>query len=151
MQNYFTMKNIVGSIFTLTLFSCQTNNLEEPILSNESSDDLTEKKSSVLIGSWQVDSSVFVDNGVEGIFEPPIAPTTWTFAENGDYFVENTMRMSGTFLHDNNQIDVELMGIKTDYQIIELNKKHLITSSTIYENDNGSLITKAYLTKIADE
>lgn len=107
-----------------------------------------QKPADMIVGNWQMDSSVYINDGIRGTVSAPLLPTTWTFAEDGKYLVENSLKMHGTFSRTEDSLFVVLMAVPNNYEILILDETHLHLRSTILENDSVSMKTDAYLTRI---
>jgi len=109
-----------------------------------------EKPTNLILGQWNMDSSVFINDGVRSTVSAPLLPTTWTFAEDGSYKVENSMAMPGTFSNTNDSLFVILMNVPNAYEILLLNDNKLQLRSTITETETMSMKTDAFLTRISN-
>ncbi|MBI3134850.1 MAG: hypothetical protein HYZ14_09285 [Bacteroidetes bacterium] len=103
-----------------------------------------------ILGNWNMDSSVFINDGIRGTVSAPLISTTWTFGEDGSYNVVNSVTMPGTFSNTTDSLFVVLMGVPNDYEILMLTAEKLQLRSTILENDSVSMKTDAYLTRITE-
>jgi hypothetical protein len=104
----------------------------------------------LILGEWNMDSSVFINDGVRGTVSAPLLPTTWTFSADGTYKVENSMTMPGTFSNTSDSLFIVLMGVPNDYEILLLNNEKLQLRSTIVETVDMSMKTDAFLTRISE-
>lgn len=120
---------------------CQTD-------SNEPNPFIEKKQQDILIGQWQLDSSVYIQDEVNGIMTAPMLPTVWNFQETGNYSVENSVKMTGTFQHFDDSLFVVLMEVPNEYKILALDQNSLNLRSKIYENDSSSMYTEVYLSRL---
>ena len=100
-----------------------------------------------LIGDWNVDSSVFINDGVRGEASPPIVTTTWTFGENGDYKVVQSIVITGTYKLVDKELIINSMSVENHHEIVEMTADNLVLSSTIIETEESSMKTMVYLTR----
>ena len=120
---------------------CQTD-------SNEPNPFIEKKQQDILIGQWQLDSSVYIQDEVNGIMTAPMLPTVWNFQETGNYSVANSVKMTGTFQHFDDSLFVVLMEVPNEYKILKLDQSSLQLRSKIYENDSSSMYTEVYLSRL---
>lgn len=141
MKMVFSLKVILGFSIFVMIFSCQSE-------SNEPNPFIEKKQQDMLIGKWQLDSSVYIQDEVNGIMTAPMLPTVWNFQETGNYSVENSVKMTGTFQHFDDSLFVVLMEVPNEYKILKLDQSSLQLRSKIYENDSSSMFTEVYLSRL---
>ena len=138
------MQKSILPISFLFLFGCGQNATEDTF---EVPDPVSETTSDLIVGSWNMDSSAYINNGIRETVSEPILPTTWTFDETGDYTVKNSMTMKGSYTRKGDSLFVILLSVPNNYEIVKIDLDHLELRSTIYENESGSMKTDAYLTR----
>lgn len=132
-------------ILIFALISCQN----ETTVSEETVEPEVEAEpSDLIIGDWNMDSSVFINTGVRGEISPPLMTTTWAFGNDSSYQVKNSIVMGGTFTKTDDSLFVVLMGVPNEYEILVLNETNMHLRSTIIETDTASMKTDAYLTRL---
>jgi hypothetical protein len=132
-------------IFMLGACGSGTENTEVSTPGIEEKEDLN-----LIVGEWNMDSSVFINDGVRATVSAPLLPTTWTFTEDGDYTVQNSITMAGTFSNTGDSLFVVLMDVPNEYEILLLNNEKLHLRSTIMETADKSMKTDAFLTRISN-
>lgn len=130
--------------FILFLTACGSNTPGH-IENSDPEKEVTQKDE--LIGVWNMDSSAYINNGIRETVSAPLLPTTWTFDEYGGYKVQNSMTMSGSYSHKGDSLFVILMSVPNNYEILDATENHLHLLSTIYDTEEGSMKTEAYLTR----
>ena len=137
------MKNLLYSFSFLFIISCQnqesTTEPETPVVEQKTQD--------LILGDWNMDSSVFINDGIRGVVSAPLMPTVWNFGEDGSYLVKNSVSMTGTFSRTEDSLFVVLMAVPNEYEILVLNETNLHLRSTIIETDSASMKTDAYLSR----
>ncbi len=106
-----------------------------------------QKTQDLILGDWNMDSSVFINDGIRGVVSAPLMPTIWNFGEDGSYLVKNSVSMTGTFSRTEDSLFVVLMAVPNEYEILVLNETNLHLRSTIIETDSASMKTDAYLSR----
>lgn len=137
------MKNLIYSFSFLLIVSCQNQETAKEELTPEPH----QKATDLILGDWNMDSSVFINDGVRGVVSAPLMPTTWNFGEDGSYLVKNSVSMPGTYSRTDDSLFVVLMAVPNEYEIIVLNETNLHLRSTIIETDSASMKTDAYLSR----
>lgn len=92
-----------------------------------------------IMGTWWVDTTYFIDDGVQDEGSTPILPTSWTFSEDGSMLIENSSRMFATYELAEGHILIDMLGTIMDHTILELTNNSLRLTNTVYEFDSGSL------------
>jgi hypothetical protein len=137
------MKYLFYSFGFWFLISCQ-NQQESP---QQLTPEPEQKKQDLILGDWNMDSSVFINDGVRGVVSAPLMPTIWNFGEDGSYLVKNSVSMTGTFSRTADSLFVVLMAVPNEYEILVLNETNLHLRSTIIQTDSASMKTDAYLSR----
>lgn len=101
----------------------------------------------LLTGTWQMDSSLYLEDDHVTTVAAPILPTTWNFSEDGSYQVKNSLIMTGTYTRSDDSVYVVLMHVPNSYEIISLTDSYLRLRSTIVNTDSLRLQTDACLTR----
>jgi hypothetical protein len=137
------MKNLLYSCGFLFVISCQNQeaSIEQETIVPE------QKKQDLILGDWNMDSSVFINDGLRGVVSSPLMPTIWNFGDDGSYLVKNSVSMTGTFSRTDDSLFVVLMAVPNEYEILVLNETNLHLRSTIIETDSASMKTDAYLSR----
>jgi len=117
-----------------SLFAQYSPGIEEPIL-----------EEIPIFGQWWMDTTYFVNDGVQGEGSTPILPTSWTLSEDGSMFIENASQIFASFELTDDHLLVEMLGMIMDYTILELTDNTMRLMNTIYETDTGSLRTLSIL------
>lgn len=139
------MQKFVSRACLLFLFaSCNEANETSPQTIPAS---LETEETNPMLGLWNMDSSVYINDGIRGTVSAPLIPTTWTFQEDGTYRVENSVVMPGTYSQTADSLFVVLMEVPNSYEIVSLTNTHMHLRSTIVETDSISMKTDAYLTR----
>src|SRR3989344_8851751 len=118
------MKQVVAIILLFSFFgSCKNSETpkEAPLPEVEQ-----EETADIFVGNWNMDSSVFISNGVRGEVSAPLMPTTWIFEKGGAYTVQNSVQMPGTYNHIGDSLFVVLMGVPNEYEILTINETNLL-------------------------
>lgn len=119
--------------YLLTLLLCST---------------LSAQQTTEFTGVWQVDSSAFIYDGVQGSVAEPILPVTWTFHANGRYELSNgNIQGRYSLVTDSLQISMSGTGTSMDYRVLELSDSYMVLHSTIYRTEDNSMETISYLSK----
>jgi hypothetical protein len=137
------MKYLIYTACVFLIISCQNQEATTEQIISVPEEEIRD----LILGDWNMDSSVFISNGVRGEVSPPLMPTTWNFGEDGSYLVKNSVSMTGTFSRTDDSLFVVLMAVPNEYEILVLNETNLHLRSTIIETDSASMKTDAYLSR----
>jgi hypothetical protein len=132
----------LGTLLTLTINGfCQQNKLE--VDSTIRSSYVLELK---LIGQWEIDSLVFINNGVRGNASPPIFPTFWEIKDNGTIVITGGNNFTAEYTTlTAESISLNLMGSELIYNIKLISDKKLIMENIIMASETLDMRSLTFL------
>ena len=116
------MKSILYCTFFFIAFSGLSQEDEEERIVEMAIEELIDKRDPIL-GLWHVDTIYFFNNGIRNEGSTPLVLTKWKFLKEGSLVIENTMRMSCTYITEDAKLTIDMYGTPMEYTIIELSNK----------------------------
>lgn len=107
-----------------------------------------------LTGTWTVDSSMMVVNGVDTSLSGPdhYGTSHWIFSEDGTYEVKNNHSQLGTYIHSGDEIEISINEPHMsgwNYTILRLDHEQLHLKTELMSTDYNYEMW-VYLSKIND-
>ncbi len=114
---------------------------------HSSTDSFTTSVNTAVSGVWEVDSTIFVNNGDKGEAGPPLVPTQWHLLDGGVYQMTGAGTIGGTYTSTENTLTITSMGMTIEYSILEISDTHLALQSYIVKTAEMEMKALTYLTK----
>jgi hypothetical protein len=150
MKNHFKLFLFSGVLFCLSISAY--SQADKTRKADITFSDTGEKNNSIvipkLLGKWEIDSLVFVNNGVRGNASPPIFPTFWEVKAMGEVIISGGNNFSTTYtVEDLKHFTLILAGVELNYEIKEITKEKLIVESIIMVTKEIDMRTLTYFSK----
>ena len=102
----------------------------------------------LLIGKWQVDSSGFINDGIQKPMSAPLADSFWEFTTDGKLNISGNISFSTDIKIVDNSFVINMMNIDSDYHIKSVTENELVLVSIIVDTKDMKMETISKFKKV---
>jgi hypothetical protein len=123
----------VALIVMFFSYGCGASDVDRSAANDSLAAPIKAKMPALLIGKWQVDSSGFINDGIQKPMEAPLADSFWEFTKDGKLVISGNVSFTSDCEVVDSAFSVTMMGVENIFRIQSVTEKELVLVSTIMD------------------